>query len=541
MATIYWVGGSGTWNTTSVTNWANSSGGTGGTGTVPTNSDNVIFDQAGTYTVTMTGALLCLNITVSAGTVTFATGTSPTLAVSGSMSIIAGTVWNSTGTITFNATTAKTISTNGITIDAPVTFNGVAGSWQLQSNFIIGSTRTMTLTNGTLNLNGFSLSAGLFSSSNSNTRTIAFGTGNITVNGTGSVWDTGTSTNLTVTGTPVVNVSNNTATAASVSAGSVSSNQISFNITSGTYTLTLSTITASSHINNLDFTGFSGSWSLIDPYIYGDLTFSSAMTLTQNTQIIFAGTSKTQNIKSNGNANLKSKFYFNGSGTTFKLLDSLSSIPTSGGEKTNLNNGTIDLNGFTMTVREFEVTGNLSKSISFNGGSLVITGGSNSVYNSNSATNYTFLDTGTISFTGTTQKRIYTGSNSHSLVTLNNGGSGQLYLGTSGTWKDITATYLPSSFMFYLNTTQTVSQLTLSGTAGNLVTLEWYDIDLPAFISKSSGIVACDYLYITGIQAIGGATFYAGSHSINGGEATGWIFSNAPTPVTATGKMFLAF
>ncbi len=109
MANRYWVGGTGTWNTTSTTNWSASSGGGGGA-SVPTAADSVFFDQAGTYTVTMTGALNCLDFTVSAGTVTFQNGTTPTLAVAGSWSTIAGTVWNTTGAVSFTATTAKTIT-----------------------------------------------------------------------------------------------------------------------------------------------------------------------------------------------------------------------------------------------------------------------------------------------------------------------------------------------------------------------------------------------------------------------------------------------
>ena len=71
MANIYWVGGAGTWNISSTTNWASSSGGTGGTGTVPTAADNVFFDSgSGTPgTVTMTGPLLCLNLSVATGAV----------------------------------------------------------------------------------------------------------------------------------------------------------------------------------------------------------------------------------------------------------------------------------------------------------------------------------------------------------------------------------------------------------------------------------------------------------------------------------------
>jgi len=60
------------------------------------------------------------------------------------------------------ATTAKTILTNGAVINAPVTFNGTGGSWQLLSNFSVNSTSTVTLTAGTLNLNGFTLTTGLF-------------------------------------------------------------------------------------------------------------------------------------------------------------------------------------------------------------------------------------------------------------------------------------------------------------------------------------------------------------------------------------------
>jgi Concanavalin A-like lectin/glucanases superfamily len=170
MADKYWVGGSGTWNTTLTTNWRTTSGGST-VASVPTAADNVIFDanSGGTFTVTMTGALVCADITVSAGVVTFATGTTPTLSVYGSMSLIAATVWNSTGTISFLATSAKTISTNAVNIDAPITFNGVSGSWTLGSNFAFGKTaiRAMTMTNGTLDSANYTITS-LFASTITN-------------------------------------------------------------------------------------------------------------------------------------------------------------------------------------------------------------------------------------------------------------------------------------------------------------------------------------------------------------------------------------
>ncbi len=178
MADRYWRGGTGTWNTTSTTNWSTTSGGSGGA-SVPTAADNVIFDQAATYNVTMTGALACLNITVSAGTVSFLTGTGPTLQINGSMSL-AGVTWTSTGAITFNSTTTgQTITTGGTTINASITFNGVGGEWSLGSALTTGATQTTTLTNGSLVLNGYDLTTGIFSSTNTNTRSIAFGANNI--------------------------------------------------------------------------------------------------------------------------------------------------------------------------------------------------------------------------------------------------------------------------------------------------------------------------------------------------------------------------
>lgn len=203
MADRYWRGGTGTWNTSSTTNWSDTSGGTGGF-SVPTAADNVIFDQAATYTVTMTGALTCLSITVSAGTVTFATGTTPTLAISGGMSLVAATVWSSTGTITFNSTTAQTITTNGVNINGAITFNGVAGNWSLGSALTTGATLTTTLTNGTITLNGFTLTTGIFSSNNTNTRSIAFGSNNIVLAHTTAattVLSMANITNFTYTGT----------------------------------------------------------------------------------------------------------------------------------------------------------------------------------------------------------------------------------------------------------------------------------------------------------------------------------------------------
>ena len=63
MADRYWVGGTGTWNSSNTTNWSATSGGSGGA-SVPTSADNVLFDDnsaAGNFTVTVVGVANCLN------------------------------------------------------------------------------------------------------------------------------------------------------------------------------------------------------------------------------------------------------------------------------------------------------------------------------------------------------------------------------------------------------------------------------------------------------------------------------------------------
>jgi len=188
MADRYWVGGTGTWNTTSTTNWSASSGGASGA-SVPTVADNVFFDQAGTYTVTMTGALACLDITVSAGTVTFATGTSPTLNVRGSMSLLAGTVWSSTGAITFSATTTgKTVTTNGTSFPGAFNsdsfiFNGLGGAWTLGSALTLSNGRVSVLA-GTFNSGGYAITAEGLVSTGASVRAINLSSSTLTL-GTG--------------------------------------------------------------------------------------------------------------------------------------------------------------------------------------------------------------------------------------------------------------------------------------------------------------------------------------------------------------------
>jgi hypothetical protein len=222
----------------------------------------------------------------------------------------------------------------------------------------MGSTRTFTLTNGTLDLSSGNrtLSTGLFASNNSNTRSIVFGTGNITTTGSGTVWTTATPTNFSRTGTPTVNISNNSATAATVSTGAMTEAQsLNFNYTTGTYTLT---DTAAAY-RSVNFTGFAGTIPNSVRTIFGGLTLSTGMTLTAGANATtFASTAAGNTITSAG----KTQDYpiiFNGTGGVWACQDALTQGST---RAFTITNGTVQINsGVTSTVGVFATSGTNQK------------------------------------------------------------------------------------------------------------------------------------------------------------------------------------
>jgi fibronectin-binding autotransporter adhesin len=303
-------------------------------------------------------------------------------------------------TYTFAATSGtKTINTAGVTFDNAFTFNGVGGTFQLVSAFTSGSSRTATLTNGTLDLNGFTLTTGLFTTNASNATTLAFGVGNITLSGTGTIF-TG-SVNCTVTGTPLVICTDSSATARTLQPGTVTeANSISFRITAGTGTLSLGTAPA---YRDLDFTdgtnptGYAGALGTTPATIYGNFKASTGMSATATANALtFAATSGTKTINTAG-VTFDRPFIFNGVGGTFQLQAAL----TSGSARAcTLTNGTLDLNGYTLTTGTFSSTNSNVRTLAFGStGKIVLTATSGTIFTYGTATNLTVTGTSLVQAT----------------------------------------------------------------------------------------------------------------------------------------------
>jgi hypothetical protein len=356
-------------------------------------STGFIFNSARTGFVSYFAAVNNIDTTGYAGV--FGIASSST--IFGSLVIGATTTLSSGGVgPTFAATSGtKTITTNGKTLDVPVSFSGVGGTFQLQDALTTGATRTTTLQAGALNLNGFTLTTGQFSASSSSVRAIAFGTGNITVVGSGTVWNTSTTTNFSRTGTPTVNVSNNSATATTVQTGSLSEAQaLDFNYTTGTYTLT----DTSARYRNLNLTGFGGTFNAgtSNRTLFGGFNAGTTATLTAGTSgITFAATSGTWDINGNGRT-CDFPLTFNGVGGTWRLQSAL----TSGAARTaTLTNGTLDLNGFTFTTGFFSSSNSNVRTIAFGTGNITVIGAGGSataVWAMSTATNFTRTGTPTV-------------------------------------------------------------------------------------------------------------------------------------------------
>jgi hypothetical protein len=253
MADRYWILGTGTWDATNTVNWSTSSGGAGGA-SVPTAADDVYFDAnsnvlATAFTVTMaTSTRFCRDFTASGldGAMTLA-GTSIGLAVSGSL------FWPTTnftrtytGTTTFNATTTgKTITTNGTSAGTAVTFNGIGGGWSLGSAL---STPTLTLTNGTLDLAGYTTTHSLRLTTASGTKNLTFNGGTILCTNTSvTAFNNAQPTNFTTTAGTGTGVISMTSASAKTFVGGGST----FNCTLNQGGAGALTITGSNTFNNI--------------------------------------------------------------------------------------------------------------------------------------------------------------------------------------------------------------------------------------------------------------------------------------------------
>lgn len=473
MATYYWVGGTGTWDGASTANWAASTGGAPGAGP-PTNADNVVFDAnsgSGACTVADTAAALAVGLTLANLTVALGANTTPFGAV--------------------------------------------------------------TLTSGTLDLAGFLLTCVSFSSANTNARTIAFGdTGQIVLTGNNiTVFTIDTPTNLAITGTPLIKSTYSGATGTRTFACGASigeSRAVSLSITAGSDTIGI-TSGSGRGVKNLDFTGFSGIFTTPTTAltVYGDVTLSSTMTMSDNTGLFNFASAGPQTLRTNA-VLFKRPLYKGGTGT-LTLLDAFTSGPARGIE---LNTGGINSNGFAVNTTTFTTSGTSAKSLQFGSSTWTITG-SSTAWEGNVASLTVTPGTGVIDMTSASAKTFSGGGKTY--PTLRQAGAGALTITGSNSFAIITNTVQPATITLTSGTTQTVTDFDASGTSGNLITLNASTPGSLATLTDSGGVNSVSYMDIKDIAATGYGEWqaYTSNGNVDSGNNVGWVFA-APPPLTAS-------
>jgi hypothetical protein len=456
-----------------------------------------------------------------------------------------------TGANTFNdftvvATSASASACNAITISANQTISGtltVVGSGGIKRQFlkssVIGTPRTLTCAAITamtdIDFRDITIAgaAGTLSGTrlgdcggNSN---ITFGAGvqkywNLAAGGSwnATAWATSSGGAVADTNFPLAqdtaNIENaNLNTSATITFNNFEYNLPGLNASTRTNALTIATTGA----NN--------------PIFYGNFAWGSGLSTSSARTFYFINRS-TKTFDSAGYTFSTPNIAIEAPGGGIQLVNNNFTLGSA--STTTLTQGTLDLNGRTFTAGVF-TTATGTKNITFNAGTLAIAGSGATAWNNAVPTGFTTTagtGTGTLSMTSASAKTFVGGGSTYN-CTLNQGGAGTLTISGSNTFTNITNTVQPNQITFTAGTTNTFTSFSLSGTAGNLITLRSSSAGTRYYLSDASGIISVSYLDIQDSVARGGANWraYTTNGNVNSGNNSGWLFS------PSTGNFLMLF
>lgn len=296
------------------------------------------------------------------------------------------------------------------------------------------------------------------------------------------------------------------------SAVPTSADDVFFDAASGAVTVT---VAATVSCNNLDFNGFTGTFtgSSLLGLSGTTLRLASGMTDTY-TGITTLSTTSSGTITSNGKT-FAGQINFSGSGGTWSLADD---IAASG--RLNFGAvGTFNSNNHNITASGVIASNSGMTALNMGTGTWTITGadaGGNETWKMPVGI---VASTSTLVFNDATSTlKTLNMQGTFNAVTLTGAGSGTFLLSNSCTIPTLTVSTPPHTISIGSGKTITATTLAISGTAGNLNTLTG------GTVSVASGTVSVNYMTIVSNTATGGATFLAGSNSTDGGGNSGWLF-----------------
>jgi hypothetical protein len=184
--------------------------------------------------------------------------------------------------------------------------------------------------------------------------------------------------------------------------------------------------------------------------------------------------------------------------------------------------GTFVDNGFAVSISTFTT----------NGGTLTATGvwsltatGAVNIWNVSGGTQNMTGSTIAVTAASASTRTFIGGGKTYDTLTYTVAGStGQLTITGQNTFGTINFSDVTNARTLAMPTssgTTVTGTFNVNGTSGKLMTVT-------GDLTKTAGTVSCNYLSISNSDAAGGAAFYAGANSTNGGSNTGWVFTAPP-------------
>ena len=238
--TVYWnLAGAQNW---SATGWATGSGGAPAINNFPLAQDTAVFDNTGAAGTVNIEVFNIGTINASSRTTAVTLGAFGTPDIYGNFTLGTGVTISATPQpLNFSGRGTQTITSNGVTIDRPITINCVIGTVQISDALTLGATRTLTLTSGTFDAVTYNVTTGLFTDSGTAARTLKMGSGTWTLSGTGNLWAINNTTNFTFfKGSANIVLSDTSTTARGFVGNGLSYNKLTIGGATGTSTTTIS-------------------------------------------------------------------------------------------------------------------------------------------------------------------------------------------------------------------------------------------------------------------------------------------------------------
>lgn len=303
------------------------------------------------------------------------------------------------------------------------------------------------------------------------------------------------------------------------------------NTGTGAFTVTVNTTTRS--CQNFTASGLDGVMTFAGSValeIWGNLAIpASNFSWTQNGGIFFRGFSA-QTITTNGQSIPGVIYFFQSGGSTHQLLDNFTASGAVSMGYGGSGDAVLDLNGYSITTPIFTINASGNKALTFGAGASINCTSTGTVFTGQSGTTIADIANAHIILSNTTSSaRTFAGGGlTYGKLTIGGAtGSSTLTITGSNTFGEIASTKTVAHTISFANgTTTTVGTWSVTGTAGNVVTLSspgtW------SIVSTGSALENVDFLTVSSSTATPADIWYAGTNGVNGGSNSGWIFTSKP-------------